>query len=222
LSGDGSRPFGGTVPSVVGWFRDASEEPGTAPGAPPNLLSGDDVDRNRACGTFCPACPFLVRDVSWNDLFAKDPEMRTHVRPLLLLPLVLVLACGCGGRAAKLSGHVTYKGQPVGGGSVSFYPKTGGGYSAIIAPDGTYTTTDLPPGEMAVAIETESAKGKEITEQTGGGGHKAPMSPRPGAGEGAPRGGQYVKIPDKYKNQETSGLSVTLTSGPQTKDFPLD
>ncbi|HZT79836.1 MAG TPA: hypothetical protein VFA26_06430, partial [Gemmataceae bacterium] len=122
--------------------------------------------------------------------------------------------------------------------TIRFYPKDGGMYTAVIRPDGKYEAPDLPVGEMAVTIETESAnpnrKTPDYNSPGGGGmgmygkaGGGAPqqkdramkMSPIP---EGAPKAeGAYVKIPAKYADKSTSGLSVTLNKGKQTKDFAL-
>jgi hypothetical protein len=152
-------------------------------------------------------------------------------RLLLLSPLLFILASGCGptkSASASLSGKVAYKGNPVTGGTVTVFVKDGGAYPIPITPEGTYSGTDLPPGEVTVTIETESAKqkfgmGDYAKMKRGGGGGKekgqmvspAPEGFQPGAG------GQYVKIPRKYSDKEKSGLSLALTRGKNTKDFDL-
>lgn len=148
----------------------------------------------------------------------------------LLLPLALFLAFGCGTKAtpSRLSGSVKYNGVPVKAGTITFTAKggegkdAGGTYFAPINEDGTYSTSQLPTGEFAVTIETESANPKRPTmEQYGGGKGKNMTSPMPeGVGAPAAKGG-YVKIPSKYSDPKKSGLTVTLTSGKNTKDFDL-
>jgi hypothetical protein len=146
-------------------------------------------------------------------------------RPCRFLPIavVLVLAFGCGAptktNTAELSGKVTYNGQPVTAGTVGLRDKDGRTYNLDILPDGTYSQTDLPPGEMKITVETESAN----TEHKGTGGgrfaekYKSNMS---GAGkEGG--GGTYVKIPSRYNDVKKSPLSVTLNPGKNVKDLEL-
>lgn len=154
-----------------------------------------------------------------------------HVRQFLFAVTLTAFILGCqsgnSNTPSSVRGKVTYKGAPVTAGTITFYPKDGGMYPHNINADGTYEMTSLPVGEMIVTIETETAntntkmptygpRGK------GGKGGKNPMiGPTP---EGAPppqAQGAYVKIPSKYAEKETSGLTVTLQRGNQEKDFPL-
>jgi hypothetical protein len=151
--------------------------------------------------------------------------MTSKGRLLLLLPLFLVLACGCGltnkSAPAKLSGKVTYKGKPLTGGTITLYPPSGGVYAITIKEDGSYSGADLPTGEMPVSIETMAVKAPTdpVDPKTK---QKYQMSPRPGAeNASAPAAVEQVKIPAKYAKKETSNLSVTLGPGKQAKDFDL-
>ena len=152
----------------------------------------------------------------------------TKARLLLTLPLLLLLVLGCqkSKTPAKLSGKVTYNGNPVTGGEMVFYFGEGGAPEVTIRSDGTYSATDLPVGEATVTIDTESInpKGKMAPAQYGGvkgaGKEKMKMSPMPEAASQSAKG-EYVKIPLKYKDKKKSGLTVTLTSGEQTHDFEL-
>ena len=60
---------------------------------------------------------------------------------------------GCGSAAATVSGEVTYEGQPVGDGYISFTPADGKGKDAG-APiaNGRYTVAGLPPGPKVVKV----------------------------------------------------------------------
>lgn len=148
----------------------------------------------------------------------------------LLLPIGLLLVLGCGetkGTVARLSGSVKYNGTPVTAGMITFTAKgeggdAGGTYPVPITPDGTYTTSQLPAGELQVSIETESANPKRPKAGQQYGGEKAQMkrSPPPEGVGSAPKG-TYVKIPPKYSDPKTSGLTVTVTNGKNTKDFDL-
>jgi len=152
--------------------------------------------------------------------------MTANRRTLLIVPLCLVLASGCLGSKsnapAKISGAITYNGKPVTGGSISFLPETGPGYSAVIDDQGTYAITDMPIGDMTVSIETDSAKAKQQARPytDGGAGHKQTMSPSQENADTAPKI-VYVKIPAKYNNPKTSGLSVDVKAGRQVHNFEL-
>jgi hypothetical protein len=101
--------------------------------------------------TCCSEEPIVT---SKKNLFDRRP-----VRGISLLFLVfgaLVLAGCSGGGAAKVSGKVTYKGNPVTGGSVSFNPVAkGNSYpgkpaAANVQPDGTYSVEEVVPGSEQI------------------------------------------------------------------------
>lgn len=158
--------------------------------------------------------------------------MTAYRRCSRLAPALLVLTLGCGQAAnpnapAEVNGAVKYDGHPVTAGTVTFFAKDTGlpAGAAPIGPDGTYHVIDMPAGEMAVAIETESANHHRPQPQygkrhRGAQGPTAEMtSPMPEdykAAEGA-----YVKIPAKYADRVKSGLTVSISNGKQTKDFDL-
>jgi hypothetical protein len=141
----------------------------------------------------------------------RGPNMSTKARLGLRLSLVLVLAvAGCSRSphtAADLSGRVTLNNAPLPAGTITFHTKDGAAYACGIRSDGTYSYVQLPKGELAVTIETE------------------PVNPdRKVEGESRKEGdvpAKYVKINLKYADKGTSGLSVTLKAGKQTKDFNL-
>ncbi len=159
----------------------------------------------------------------------------------------LFSAIGCGGPppSAKLSGKFTYKGQVVKGGTVLFKFENGQAASAISS-DGLYAFTDLPLGLAKVTIETETynpaaehpvyakAAGQaddrlksanQYAEAMGKGGPAEKGAGNTSTGLGGPFAAElaklYVKIPVKYTNEKTSGLSYTVVQGTQTKDFEL-
>jgi hypothetical protein len=147
----------------------------------------------------------------------------------LLCPLFLVFVAGCPSSGnpnapVKLTGEITYKNQKVGVGTITFYTDTGV-YPFPIQPDGTYNATDLPKGEVLVAIETESANSGQASvaqyakDRSKGMKDRGMISPGPKDRQN-PTGG-YVKIPDKYNNKNRSGLKVNLTGGKQTYNFDL-
>jgi hypothetical protein len=132
--------------------------------------------------------------------------------------LSIFLVAGCGGgskKQGKVTGKVTYGGEPLGGGNVLLvaageHPQT---FTAGIKSDGTYDLAGVPPGEYFVGVETESIKS-----QAGGmynmGGMKPPAGVKvdqPPQLENTPK---YVAIPPKYKDPKTSGLpKITVQQG---------
>jgi hypothetical protein len=148
---------------------------------------------------------------------------------ILLLPLFLILAAGCNkgnpNAPAEVYGTVTYKGSPVTAGYVTFYaPNDSGVYNINIKPDGTFSQTDVPVGEMTITVETESANPnkKKPSDYGGGRGGAITVSPKPGnAGGGSAPAGDYVKIPAKYADRKKSGLTYTVTKGKQKHDIEL-
>jgi hypothetical protein len=157
-------------------------------------------------------------------------------RLLLLLSLFLVVVSGCNTSAtpARVSGAITYKGEPVPAGSITFQADQGGVFTYAISADGMYTGTDLPAGDMIVTIETESvnpqaAAGRPKATMPGAGGKKEGANPNDymekmkamGKMPDSPAVGKYVKIPAKYADKAKSGLKVTLKAGSNVNDFPL-
>ncbi len=170
-----------------------------------------------------------------------------RARLIALLPVLLLVAYGCGGNKAApagVSGKVTYQGKPVTGGQISFIPDgSGSPYTSQIKSDGTYQVTDVPSGECTVTIEAlpdpNKAKGpaygqgqmedaakaaeKAKSEHKDKSGMQMPAaggSPVPGAAGSGPQG-QYMKLPEKYADPKTSGLKMSIKKGSNTKDWDL-
>src|SRR4051812_35300699 len=70
------------------------------------------------------------------------------------LSALLTAACGCGGGSGSLTGKVTYKGKTVASGSVMAIGSDGIARYSKIAPDGTYTITDLPVGDVKLGVHS--------------------------------------------------------------------
>lgn len=132
-------------------------------------------------------------------------------RPALLCLAVLILfSTGCGDRVklGRVSGRITYKGQPVPSGVITFLPNPSGPpATAAIQSDGTYTlqTPDVGDGAMLgkhavmiMALRETPAMGPEERE---------PLPP--------------PIIPIKYGNTSTSGLTAEVNEGDNTIDFEL-
>jgi hypothetical protein len=147
---------------------------------------------------------------------------RTLLAGALACLAALLASAGCGGGSnAKLSGKVTYKGEPVSG--TLTLQSTGAAapvtYPVPIAADGRFSTVGVPEGAYQVGVTPASANvsmapqmpqpPKDVS---------VPASPQPGAA-GTPA--KHIDIPAKYLRPETSGLTWEVKSGAQTRDFEL-
>jgi hypothetical protein len=160
----------------------------------------------------------------------------THLRrtcgrcavPLALLSLFALVGCGSGGAQGKLTGKVLYKGKPVTGGSVIFRPSSASEntVTAPIDPNGNYTAM-VPAGVVKIAVDNRELQPPEATAK------KEPRPNLPKVGNVPsdtpdPRvnpqkpAGTYIKLPDKYHDVASSGLSYTVKSGSQNYDINLE
>lgn len=134
-------------------------------------------------------------------------------RSFWLLPL---LACTCGCGSSKISGKVTYKGQPLNGGIVVFTSANGWSGNAAIAEDGTYNISKVPKGSAKVTV-TGLGEGRKPPRSK-----KAQRRPQV---EGAPQvdqGRTSVTIPPQYQDLDKTPLKLEVTGGSQTYNIPLD
>lgn len=145
---------------------------------------------------------------------------------------LFVVTVGCGSKnvlaPANISGGVSYKGNTLTGGSISFFTSTDTPYSAAIGLDGTYALADLPVGEMVICVETESINPVHKA-ATGGDANRrmSMMGERKGPqGQGGPVASgnepKYMKIPDKYSKKKTSPLTYTVKNGRQVYNIELE
>lgn len=137
------------------------------------------------------------------------------VHPTLLsaiCPLVAALAMclGCSGGQNTIEGAITFNGEPVEQGSVTFEPSSGTGPSAGgTIQNGRYKidAEGVTPGEMIVRINAMRSTGKKIE-----------------AGPPEPPGTMVdeVKpfIPAVYNEQST--LKAEVKAGQMTQDFALE
>lgn len=164
---------------------------------------------------------------------------------VLLSGMLLLTQAGCGVvRTAEVSGKVIYKGNPLPGGTVVFWPVgRGNPATSSIAEDGRYWVR-VPVGEVKISVNNEALRPKEKdgaaakgAKGAGKGKPKTPpgmiMSPqemmRKGAQGKMPEpdepeapAGKYVPIPARFSDPEKSGLTYTVKSGAQEYDIRLD
>jgi hypothetical protein len=155
---------------------------------------------------------------------------------LLVLPLGLLVA-GCGSSHGTVSGKVSFRGQPLRGGTVSIIPQAGGALTGEIKQDGTYTIAKVPTGPAKVAVETASVRPSAMGggQARGPAGYYAKMAKE--APSGTPSGAdptqfipggqkpsdpkKYVPIPEQFGDVEKSGVTLTVTGGKQPFDIDL-
>jgi hypothetical protein len=160
----------------------------------------------------------------------------TRVVAVAIAAAILTMA-GCDSNKqsqGKVSGKVTYNGATVTGGSVTFFTADNTPLQVPIGADGLYVVPNVPEGPVTVVVETESLN-KKAEEYRGGGAGKGmygkggggqvpkgkgmEYSPGPAGGGGASP--IYVKIPAKYADKATSGLTTTVKKGDQTYNIEL-
>ena len=160
--------------------------------------------------------------------------------------ILLLMISACGPRSGSLSGKVTYKGEPLKGGTITFLgPYT---YSTDIKIDGSYEIPKMYSGSYRIAVETDSVKGEEgsgpFTFKTPGGMKlpsknqlppeakyppiaKLPVNPKeygysqPNVNPDYDIKKRYVQIPKKYADPNTSGLTYDFPGGAQTHNINL-
>jgi hypothetical protein len=109
--------------------------------------------------------------------------------------------------SAKVSGQITFQGQPVAEGVVNFIsPKTGNASSGTLNAEGKYEIAEgIPPGDYQVSVTPP----------------RVTRPPMPG--EPAPEAKPYTNIPEKVRTETTSGLRTAVKPGPNAEvNFKLD
>lgn len=135
---------------------------------------------------------------------------------------VLVAVAGCGGSSADVTGKVSYRGRPVAYGTVSVIGRDQKTYYGVINPDGTFTVTGVPVGPAKLGVYSpdpyfdppisaaEKAKAEEARRASG-----VPIAPKP------PKG-TWFRLPGKYADPLSSGLTAEVTAAPAAVDLRLD
>jgi hypothetical protein len=114
-----------------------------------------------------------------------------------LIAALAAAAAGCSGGSKKVTidGTVTYRGQPLSSGILRVVSEDGSFATAMVRPDGTFTLTDVVPGEIRVGIQ------------------EAPQGSASSDGKAGPAPARAPSLPAKVKDPETSGLKYTITPG---------
>jgi hypothetical protein len=152
----------------------------------------------------------------------------------------LLVVLGCNQHQApqaKLSGQVLFKGKPVSGGNITFYPETGpnkgGPISIPITNKGTYHVAIPFTGQATVTVTGKRAPDKTKLAQKEG-----LLDPEAQkiveekqkllSSEQKQKWEKYLKptpsgppIPEKYGTPKTSPLRITIKGGEQVEDIRL-
>jgi hypothetical protein len=120
----------------------------------------------------------------------------------LVVAVGLLRLPGCLGEATgTVTGNVNFKGKPLPEGWITFFDRDGNGYRTFIHPDGSYTLSNIPRGTVKIAVE---ARKRAVPD----GPATDPVRP-------------YRHIPRRYSDADKSGLSLTVSAGPQDSNIDL-
>ncbi|MFH1918977.1 MAG: carboxypeptidase-like regulatory domain-containing protein [Planctomycetota bacterium] len=130
----------------------------------------------------------------------------------VVLVLVGVVGCGKPGTAptVKVSGTVTYNGEPVQGASVAFIPENGRPASGTTDASGKFTLSTFESGDGAV-LGKHTVTIAETSEAPSGEGEVDYSIPDESA----------ARFPAKYADPSTSDFTATVEKGGET-DFTFD
>jgi hypothetical protein len=137
---------------------------------------------------------------------ARNPQRR-----IVLLVLLAVLGCGENKNEGEVSGTVTYQGQPLPQGSVSFFDSSNKYLASSGIIKGTYATTaplKVPIGPVKVTVTTPSRS----------------SGSRSVKGVAKSKSGEtitVISIPAKYGSADSSGLTYTVKPGANTYNIDL-
>ena len=177
-------------------------------------------------------------------------SLRTLAGTVWMVLMLGGFTVGCGGSTtAHVSGKVFLAdGKPLPGGTVVFYPTTGGKMvptNAQIQEDGSYDMPKAPVGPVKITVSNSELKSDMPPPVGQGGGMPSGPGKGPMAGKmnAAAKGqkmeandekarapqwtpppkppGTYVQIPNRFANLETSGLSYDVKPGEQKYDIKL-
>ena len=145
------------------------------------------------------------------------------MRRILVVSVGLLLLLGCSSKRNKggvVRGKVTYKGQVLNGGAIMLHPVSGQGepFNIPVALEGTFSSSDVPPGQYKVVVAGNSAKPPFSLEGIKDPAARAKAKEKLDAMNLPP---PTIPFPDKYKDPNTTPETWTIEKGDQTKDLEL-
>jgi hypothetical protein len=141
------------------------------------------------------------------------------MRRIVVFSLGFLLLVGCAPKRSPsgvVSGTITYKGQPVNSATLLLHPATGtgGSFPIAVSEDGTFQTSDVPPGDYKVVVQGRAADAgvpaatKDMTAEM-----KEKYEKLKGRGT--------IPFPDKYKQLTSTDLKTTVGAGKQALTLEL-
>jgi hypothetical protein len=147
------------------------------------------------------------------------------MKRIIIMSIGLLLLMGCGKRnQGVVSGTITYKGQPVNGVLLRLYaiPGPGNDLSISVTQEGTFHSTNIPPGEYKIVVEAPKTD-------------RMPAMPKPKKDVDPAKADEMkqkfqevyrqqtptIRYPDKYKNIVNTDLKCTIIQGDQTLTLEL-
>ena len=136
-------------------------------------------------------------------MYPSLPRGRGPALVAALLPLLALALAGCsGGKSTmknEVTGVVSYKGTALPGGSITFYSKKDSAQkaTALIGDGGKYTMPNAPEGDCKISVQ----------------------GPTPSSDSSVKT--KPIALPPKYLDPDKSGLSFSVGSGKQEKNFDL-
>jgi hypothetical protein len=154
------------------------------------------------------------------------------MRRVLIVLIAFLPLLGCAKKralnAGSVSGTITYKGNPVNGALLRFYPVPGPDpeVPAVAADQQGKFTATIPPGEYKIAVQGSPGPPKGVSE--GGGMVPKGMDPAKAeemrkrlAGIQGDMPAATISFPNKYKSQNTTDLTAKIVKGDNTLNLEL-
>jgi hypothetical protein len=123
----------------------------------------------------------------------NDREFPPALFLLLLIGLVGIAGCSESSNEVPVQGKVTYRGEPLIKGSVTFYPASGRPASAAFSDGGEYAL-ELAPGDYTVTVNAGTAL-------------------PPGFKEGDPTPPPTIVLPTEFTSRARSKLTASVSKG---------
>lgn len=123
--------------------------------------------------------------------------------------VLLLFFAGCGKRTGEVSGTVSYQGQPVSSGSVTFFDKNNQVVGSSVITAGKYKVRQVPAGAVTITVISAPPPSKVKK------GTAPPDKDAVSADEG-------VTIPPEYGKPDKSGLTYQVKPGPQKHAIELN
>jgi hypothetical protein len=136
---------------------------------------------------------------------------RRPQRRFPFLVLLAVIGCSANKNEGEISGAVTYQGQPLPQGSVSFFDSNNKYLASSAIVNGTYATSaplKVPIGPVKITVTTPSSSS---------GGRRSKSVTKSKSGETI----SVISIPGKYGSADQSGLTYTVKPGANTYNIEL-